>query len=522
MFGNNKTRIILIALLVVVFLGWLVWALTNEGGQPFSPASRLGLAALPTATSKPLATKVPTATTKPPIANTLKPTSTPGVTATSTPAPTATATATSTLPVTNTPQPTETPAATVMPTPTVTLASTVTPGSATTPFPSAPLCPDSGEGHDYSLFHTLWDSARGCHWDHEHGEDPFIPAVAEAFPGLDLFGLLGGVQIGHTNPSSPVENTHKHGGFKWQVSVPAPQGCVTGFEGAAYGVDAAVVQYHAFGDYAVEFEARIHSTAALVRHCVPGSTDYGYIYTVQHQEYGQRVTPYQGTILPYPNTPNPAYGATFGPYLTVDCIGTGLPNCRSSRDFILSRNLNANSIWTSKPTGSGERPATSSLFRLLFRVRDTFQVLDSADTVHPFTYNWLCSNDGGATYSTNVGCRYNNTTTRVHEVAGDIPAAWDNLAGFDTDARIGRISAEGYTNGFGTLDLACSAPTTSCFPLVLVNAYVGRWGGELSATKVSNPDPTSNPDREIFWCNGLVCGETDAGAQASGWVGQEN
>src|SRR5262245_21230541 len=37
------------------------------------------------------------------------------------------------------------------------------------PYAGAPLCTDSGESHDNSLFHTLWDSERGCHYDHEHG-----------------------------------------------------------------------------------------------------------------------------------------------------------------------------------------------------------------------------------------------------------------------------------------------------------------------------------------------------------------
>ncbi|HEY9526836.1 MAG TPA: hypothetical protein VIR02_07140, partial [Anaerolineales bacterium] len=85
------------------------------------------------------------------------------------------------------------------------------------PYPGAPLCPDSGEAHDHSLFHTLWDDVRGCHYDHEHGQNPFTPEVGAAFPDFDLKPLLGGVGIGHTNPSSPMENTHKHEGFKWQV-----------------------------------------------------------------------------------------------------------------------------------------------------------------------------------------------------------------------------------------------------------------------------------------------------------------
>jgi len=93
------------------------------------------------------------------------------------------------------------------------------------PYPDAPLCPDSGEAHDHSLFHTLWDSTRGCHYDHEHGQDPLTPEVADTFPGMDLRALSGEAGIGHTNPSSPKENTQKHGGFKWQVLLDHPHGC---------------------------------------------------------------------------------------------------------------------------------------------------------------------------------------------------------------------------------------------------------------------------------------------------------
>jgi hypothetical protein len=120
------------------------------------------------------------------------------------------------------------------------------------PYPDAPLCPDTGDAHDHSLFHTLWDSTRGCHYDHEHGQNPFTPEVAATFPNLDLWALLGDVGIGHTNPSSPKENTHKHGGFKWQVQLEHPLGC-EGYQGSETGVSASVIQYHNLGDYSMEF-----------------------------------------------------------------------------------------------------------------------------------------------------------------------------------------------------------------------------------------------------------------------------
>ena len=148
---------------------------------------------------------------------------------------------------------------------------------AVAPYPDAPLCPDSGEAHDNNLFHTLWDGARGCHYDHEHGQNPLTPEVAAAFPGFDLRTLLGpgSAGVGHTNPSSPMENTHKHGGFKWDVTLSHSVGCFGG-EGYPTGVDAMVIQYHAFGDYSIEFESRTLGAVGLLRQCQAGnSTDFG-------------------------------------------------------------------------------------------------------------------------------------------------------------------------------------------------------------------------------------------------------
>ena len=426
--------------------------------------------------------------------------------------------------------PTPTMTATVPWTPTVTLPPTVTtmppitetPGGITAPYPSAPLC----SAHDNSQFHTLWSSAMGCHYDHEHGETPFTPDVALAFPGFDLPALLGGVGIGHTNPSSPIENIAKHGGFKWQVDVPAPQGCKVGFEGGTVAVDAAAIQYHNFGDYPVELEGRVHSIAALLRQCKPGDTaDKGYIYGVQHVDYGQVVSPYQGDVMLYPTRPMPGYASGLGPYISVDCIGLKVPpqvgQCRASRADILAGNTNTNSIWTSK-SAFRVAPSGSPLLAILFRVRDTYQVFDWNDLAHPFTFIWICSADGGATYTATAGCRYNNSTSTVHEVQGVIPAEWDNLPGFDSEPQVGRITAEGYVTRFGQLNLACAVPGIDCHPIKIVRAFVGFYSTELSVTKVSNPTPLNTPERDFFFLNGQVVSETTSGAQSSGWIGQNN
>lgn len=388
------------------------------------------------------------------------------------------------------------------------------------PYPNAPLCSDTGEAHDHSLFHTLWDEKRGCHYDHEHGQNPFTPEEAATFPGFDLKALLGGVEVGHTNPSSPMENTHKHGGFKWQVLLSHPNGCA-GHEGSKIGVDASVIQYHAFGDYSIEFESRVHSAAALLRQCTTNNpTDYGYIYLVQHVDYGQRVSSYQGLVLPYPDAPQPAYQSGAAPYFTIDCIGQTCPSKTRTRDSILSLNANASTTWTSDPGKLNE--SGSHLFELLFRARDTYQVLDRDDLTYPFTFVWLCSQDGGLTFSAMAGCRYNNTTTRVQEINGTIPTEWDNLQGFDTDPRQGRITADGYVTRFGDLNLSCVTASPDCFPIKMVGAYVGYYGSFLEPTKKDQFGPEALPERDIYFCGTQVCSEEDPGATASGWLGPGN
>jgi hypothetical protein len=437
-----------------------------------------------------------------------------------TPTPSTTPTPTPKTTIATSPSPAPSPGTSPSPTPTPTTVRN--PDGTWNPYPSAPLCT-----HTTDKFHTLWDPVVGCHYDHEHGDNPFTPAIAASFPrtvlGNDLRGFLGGVEIAHTNHSGPAENTTKHGGFKWQAQATTPNGCVLGFEDAQVAVNAIAVQYHAFGNYAIEMESRVHSLAALMRQCKPDSTDYGYVYTVQHVDYGQRVSGYTGDLVPYPDSPSPSYEDSLGPYFTIDCIGRGSPPCGRYTSYAeyVAANGNTSTTWTSKSpyrlVSSG-----SPLLMVLFRARDTYQILDFTDSVYPFTFLWMCSRDNGSTFTSFPGCRHNNTTTRVHEVAGTIPAAWDNKAGFDTDPRVGRITATGYTTRFGNLDISCTAVGPDCHPIKLVNAYVGKYGSLLIPDKIAAFIPEALPERDIYFCNGSACNEFSYGARTAGWVGPNN
>src|SRR4030095_13800644 len=111
-------------------------------------------------------------------------------------------------------------------------------------------------------------------------------------------------------------------------------------------------------------------------------------------------------------------------------------------------------------------------------------------------------------------CSFNNTTTRVHEVMGDIPVEWDNLAGFDTDSRVGRINAERYVTRFGDLNMSCTEPSTDCHPIKLVQAFTGPYLSQFSLVSGEKASFSAGnlPERDIYFCNGVVCSEDDPGA----------
>ena len=407
---------------------------------------------------------------------------------------------------------------------------TLNPDNDIAPYPTAPLCLHGAAAdllHDRSIFHTLWNND-GCHYDHEHGTNPFTDEVAAVFPGIQEF--LGGFQIGHTNLSSPMENTHKHGGFKWFVNLVAPHGCEVGFESGTVAISAYAIQLHMFGPQSIEFEARNHTASGVLEQCKAGNpSDKGYVYFIQLQEYGQRVMPYQGLVLNYPDNFLPTWDSPRGPYFTTECFGNDVTingkfiDCRQT----FGEQSNNLTVWTSKRTGpvSSPRPPVSSLFVQLSRSRDNYQRLDIRDLVHPFTWMSVC---GGATYNPD-GCKFNNASITLHEVMGNIPASLEAaLGGLDQDARPGRITFTGYVTQFGALRRDCTAPRSAttedagCYPIKLVNAFVGVYSSDLCAVKCSNPNPIDTPSRNFFWCGSVLCAETAPGAVPSGWIMEGN
>jgi hypothetical protein len=56
----------------------------------------------------------------------------------------------------------------------------------------------------------------------------------------------------------------------------------------------------------------------------------------------------------------------------------------------------------------------------------------------------------------------------------------------------------------------------------MVNAYIGYYGSLLIPDKVPAFSRDTLPERDVYFCNGVLCSEASSGARASGWIGSEN
>jgi hypothetical protein len=56
----------------------------------------------------------------------------------------------------------------------------------------------------------------------------------------------------------------------------------------------------------------------------------------------------------------------------------------------------------------------------------------------------------------------------------------------------------------------------------MVEAFVGRYGSFVVSDKFDTPNPPHLPERDLYFCDGVLCAEDDPGAVASGWIGPNN
>lgn len=115
------------------------------------------------------------------------------------------------------PQPTTPPPAPTSPPP--------PPGGNIQPFAGAPACEDIGIAHNDRAWHGIWNYEQGCHWDHEHMQNPH---QTDAIFGTEYYSLAGaelsypwqtyagsGENFEAYVEGTATENSAKHEGYAW-------------------------------------------------------------------------------------------------------------------------------------------------------------------------------------------------------------------------------------------------------------------------------------------------------------------
>ena len=345
------------------------------------------------------------------------------------------------------------------------------------PFPGAPLCPT----HDNTKWHGLWDSERGCHYDHTHNDDP---SVANS-----IFGPAGaawGQNISYPWMTANENSGMGHGGYKYYVNVNPKPAC--SFEGYEYlgvnslnCVSAFRIMYHDAGGNA-HMVKRFHSYYMEVQ--IKRGNTVGYIKTGGWADFGCLHSSYKKGFLPLPGIdPVQANGQTQcgpggqgldpDPYRAFGDTWAEVQGQKSGDNW---------SIWTAH-----NRYGYNRMGFFFFRTMDNWGSIDPAS---PYTEHLLCP-DGS--------CIYNNSEHHVFNVFMMIPSS------LDTD-RDGIVNYKGYTDRQGNIVQGCTAPGFDCVPLEIVNAPVGNaiWSRNLSGIRTDG-DP---PHESDIYFNG----------KPSGWI----
>lgn len=380
------------------------------------------------------------------------------------------------------------------------------------PYTEAPACTT----HDPTKYHGLWDAELGCHFDHVHFADPLAPEVVAIFGDYtDYTGqevsyawqTFAGATPGYPTPPPDAiyELDAKGNGYKFDFYnfPPAQYGCPVAQTGTASVPNAWLIERHSLG-HKGDFMARVHSVWAMVRFCIPNQPgQVAYLYTGGWQDFGQRISPYQGHIYPIPGSPSPTYPSPRAPYIAHSCINHA--DCAGQNE--------SNTSWIS----FAQMIPGHKLLGFGFRSNDSQQKIDASggfNTADP-TFVYLC-NDGNGNYVA-AGCRFNHSTGHTYQVTGNIPASYDLLDGVDDD----RVNYTGYTDRWGNVVSGCTANALDCVPVVMINLPVGKYHVNVAQYGITGVHENL-PDYSVcFLDNAPVDCETEGSIDA-GWISESN
>lgn len=323
-------------------------------------------------------------------------------------------------------RPAPSPTAPAGPTPTVV-------GQPGNPYPQAPLCAT----HDPRAYHTLWDAARGCHYDHHHGDDPH--SVDDIF-GTAYYGWAGG-SISYpwqtVNSSTGCqENDCKHTGYVWLVRRGQEcfsqfgDGCVTDFRALVHAMSSA----H-------DSSVRYHSAWVEMRVCGEDAPDVcGIFRSGGWQDTGDLMID-RAAAIDVPNNFN-----------------------RFKLHYLQTGNSSFGTWYSGSPGGEEQN---GGLWSVVVELGDMWGPLDPAD---PNRLQFFCADPM-------TDCAANGSRYQPHVIGLGFPPRFVRIVDPDGD---GIANFNGFADRWGTPVSGCSSPGLDCVPLVIEGVpirymYQGRF-----------------------------------------------
>ncbi|WP_420642978.1 hypothetical protein [Candidatus Leptofilum sp.] len=406
------------------------------------------------------------------------------------------------------------------------------PGGNIQPFAGAPACEDIGVAHDNRAWHGIWNYEHGCHWDHEHKQDPH--EVDHIF-GTEYYTLAGGElsypwqtysgageNFEALGPGATLENDGKHEGYAWHHITNGLEICDQSLILGSQCFDSFRVQTHQIGG---EMGAltRFHSVYTEGIACTPdgaarmqfngtvgayGRTINGQFYALTRDninqfpaefagcgfgsgggwlDFGRLNWPERGILQPLP-TDNPLFGSfdQFGP--------------PEAAPYRIHPNGNPNSLDSWQSEGNvfnclnGDPNCEQRImvgYGLHMLQGESVGMTNPANASIPHqerqTHFWCVDPETmlfNCNPQTNPGGN-DNTAQALFRAWIAVPSVMDGSQYDEDGARNGAFTFHGYTNRYGDIVEGCSGPGLDCVPTRFEQFPVNNCGQGQTACKAA-------------------------------------
>lgn len=417
------------------------------------------------------------------------------------------------------------------------------PGGEIAPFVGAPSCEAVGLVHNDREWHGIWNSTYGCHWDHEHKDDPhsgdhLFGTAFYDFAGGEIsypWQTYSGANYLMPNPPAPnsglFENDGKHNVYGWRVDL-GEEGCTSGdYALSTHCIESFRLQYHGSGNH-VGAVTTFHSMyiealgQTMNNECDNSSLDSpnrcfasagGWIDFGRLRMKGiAQNDPASRFFLPGENPLYDTIQVNLRPYRShpISTIPTGpqtLHSWNSSGNYLVPEYGEANS---------------RIYFGFGFHIDDGWGPFDPDNLSGTGFEHITC----GTAANYFEGCEYNSSSVGIFRAYITFPTYFDGSK-YDLDNKVGFVTVNAYTNRYGDVvtyqDRAgnwigsCTEAGLDCVPVVAQNFPVDEAGYRGNIIQ-QEPEPgvrTSDmTEYDVYFCGTAVCNEMDRDAVPSGWI----